>query len=304
MAVQREPSGARLLHDLIRLVLWASVLGAVGCVFYFIPTRSPWWLDWSAKVVAALCAQFIVLAFLRVVLPKPPIGAHRVDDRRAYTRWLLASAFADVAMHPLLRLPFWTFHISKVMYLKALGANLPWHVYLHDDLVIRDPSLLSIGAGAQLEPGVTIESAQHGAGRIRIAPVIIGAGCLVGSRALLLPGATLGHEAKIGPGALVGEDVKVGVSASIGERACLEKGVDLGSYAVVGTGAIVSEGVKVGDRGRIASGSVVEPNLVVGERETWTGVPAQPATATSTKGQGWGLERTDKIRRPKRVAGG
>ena len=258
----------------MRLVLWGIVLGAMGAVIILAPRRSPLWLDIGAKVVAALSAQLIVLGLLRLLLPKPPLGAHRVDDRSVYARWLLAAAYADVAMHPLLRFPFWIFHLSKVMYLKALGAQLPWHVHLHDDLIIRDPALLSIGEGAQIEPGVTIESARYGAGRIRIGPVRIGAGCLVGAQAVLLPGATLGHDARIGPAAIVGEDAKIGVSASIGQGARVERGVDLGSYASVGTGAVVLEGAKIGDRAKIAPGAVVEPHTTVPERESWSGAPA------------------------------
>ena len=59
-----------------------------------------------------------------------------------------------------------------------------------------------------------------------------------------------------------------------------ERGVVLGSYVNVGTGAILSEGVRVGDRARIAPGALVQPDTLVGERETWSGVPARPATMT------------------------
>ena len=103
----------------------------------------------------------------------------------------------------------------------------------------------------------------------------MGQGTLVGAHCILMPGATLGHEARLEPSTVVGEGARVGVGAAIGEGARLERAVDLGSYTVVGTGAILSEGARGGDRARVAPGAWIEPDTMVGERETWAGVPAR-----------------------------
>lgn len=275
MAVRREPWRVRVLQDGLRLVYLTVIVGAVvaGVV---LPGRAyPLWRDVLGRVVVGLSAQILVLALLRMVVPRPPSGSHKVGRNRDYFRWLASVSFAEVALHPLLRFPFWFLHLTRVLYLRALGAQLSVGVSLHEQIVVREPSLISLGSGSQLEPGVIIEVALHGAGRIRVGQVTIGQGVLIGAHSILMPGATIGHDARVEPGAVIGEDVKVGVGAFIGEGAHLEQGCDLGSYVAVGTGAIVGVGVKAGDRARIEAGAVVEPGTIIKERERWTGAPAR-----------------------------
>lgn len=273
MPVRRQPSQAQLIQDLFRLLFLSVIALAVLAIFAF-PSRLPPVLDRPARVMLALSAEILVLAILRELVPRPKPGSYILGGG-AYVRWLASSAFADVAMHPFVRAPFWFLHSTRILYLKALGMDISWRATLPEQVVVRDPALVSIAEGAQLEPGVVLESALHGAGRVRVAPIIIGGGCLVGAHAVLLPGATLGHDATVAPGAFLGENAHVGVGANIGECARIERGVDLGSYTTVGTGAIISEGVRVGDRARIASGAMVERNTEIGEREHWEGTPAR-----------------------------
>ncbi|MCK6544649.1 hypothetical protein L6R52_02170 [Myxococcota bacterium] len=275
MSVRRQPIQAHLAQDLFRVLFLAIIVGAVVAAVVYPPETTPLVLDRIGRVLLGFSMEVLVIAILREVVPKPPIGKHMVGPNWAYTRWLMSSAFVDVAMHPVVRFPFWLLHFTRVLYLKALGTNMSWRASFHDHVVLREPSLVSIAPGAQLEPGVVVEAALHGAGRIRIAPVTIGGGCLVGAHAILMPGATLGHDATVAPGAFVGEDVKVGVGAKIGDGARIEKDVDLGSYTTVGTGAIISAGVRVGDRAKIASGALVSPDTEIGEREVWEGAPAK-----------------------------
>jgi acetyltransferase-like isoleucine patch superfamily enzyme len=275
VAVRRQPVKGHLLQDLLRLGFFVLIAVTVVSVALYPPPSYPLWLDRTGRVLLGLASEVLLLAIIRECVPRPAAGSHMVGANKEYIRWLVSSAFADVAMNPMVRFPFWMLHSTRVLYLKALGTQISWNVGFHEDFVLREPALVEIAPGAQLEPGVVLEAALHGAGRVRIAPIIIGGGCLVGAHAILMPGATLGHDATVAPGAFLGENVHVGVGAKIGEGARIERGVDLGSYTSVGTGAIISEGVRVGDRARIGSGAVVEPNTSIGERELWEGAPAR-----------------------------
>jgi acetyltransferase-like isoleucine patch superfamily enzyme len=285
VAVRRQPLKAPFFQDLLRLAFLFVIVGAVVSVVLYPPPTQPVWLDRAGRVMLGLATEVLILAIIRELVPRPAVGSHMVGRNKEYVRWLISSAFADVAMNPLVRFPFWILHSTRVLYLKALGTQISWNVGFHEDFVLREPALVEIAPGAQIEPGVVLEAALHGAGRVRIAPIIIGGGCLVGAHAILMPGATLGHDATVAPGAFLGENVHVGVGAKIGEGARIERGVDLGSYTSVGTGAIVSEGVRVGDRARIASGALVEPHTSIGERELWEGAPARrvPAEARTAE---------------------
>lgn len=275
--MKREPLGARLLQDVLRLTFLGCLLGAMHVGASLPPAASSPLLDVVQRIVAALAGELVALTLIRGLLPRPKVGWFRTTFNAAYVRFLMSASFNQVAWHPLVRGPFWFLHSTRVLYLKALGARVAWTASFHEALVVRDPSLVRIGAGAQLEPGVTLEAALHGAGRVRVGEVMVGPGCLLGAHTLLMPGATLGHEARIEPATVLGEDARVGVGSTIGEGARLERGVDVGSYATVGTGAILGQGVRLGDRARVTSGALVEPDTVVPEREVWSGVPARPA---------------------------
>lgn len=275
MAVERESWRARVLQDVFRILVFGIITAVVLLAVVLPPPTTPRAVDIGGRLLAALAAHLFSVSLLRILIPVPRRGAHKVGRNREYAKWLVSTAFTEVAMHPTMRFPYWFLHSTRVLYLRALGARVSWGASLHAGALIREPALFSIGTGSQLEPGVTVEAALHGAGRVRVAPVTIGEGCLVGAHAILLPGSTVGHDARIEPGAIVGEDVRVGVAAAVGQGARLERDVDLGSYTAVGAGATISEGVKVGDRGRIAAGAVVQRETQIGERERWEGAPAK-----------------------------
>lgn len=273
--MKREPASVRVLQDVLRIVFAGAIAGAVVAAVVLPPRIEPAWLDALGRVLAGLAAELFTLLLLRALVRRPKPGWFKIDLNRDYLRWLLSTTLAEVAWLPPFRAPFWLLHATRMLYLKALGADLAWSASFHGALIWRDPSIVHIGPGAQLEAGVVLEAGLHGAGRVRVGEISVGPGCLVGAHVLVLPGASLGDDARVEPATVIGEDVRVGVGCTIGEGVRLERGVDLGSYASVGTGAILSEGVRVGDRARIAPGALVQPDTQIGEREVWAGVPAR-----------------------------
>ena len=71
-------------------------------------------------------------------------------------------------------------------------------------------SLISIGAGATLEPDVDLHGWWIDGQELVVGELTIGAGARVGTRALLMPGASIGAGAEVEPGALVGGPVPDG----------------------------------------------------------------------------------------------
>jgi len=174
------------------------------------------------------------------------------------------------------RWPFSFLDTTRFLYLRAQRARVAVDASIHASVRIAEPCLLSVESGAQLEPGVIIENALHATGRVRIDAVFIGAGCLIGAHAMLMPGVSLGHEARVSPGSYLGPDVSIGVGAKIGERAILAAAVDVGSHARIGAGAVIGEGVVIGEHARVAAGAVIPPKSQIREGEVWQGVPARP----------------------------
>jgi acetyltransferase-like isoleucine patch superfamily enzyme len=277
MVIRREPERARYLQDLLRAIFLVVIVAAVVGAIVRLPNVEPRWMDILGRTIAALTTELLTIVVVRLLIPKPRAGNHLIGGNWDYGRWLSSAALSEIALHPVIRAPFWIFHFTRFLYLRALGADVSWRVSFPVDLVVRDPSLLSIAAGAQIEPGVVIENAVHATGRVRVDRVTIGGGCLVGAHTILMPGASLGHDARVSPGAYLGPDARVGVGAKIGERAVLAAGVEIGTHAVIEPGVVLSEGVRIADNARITAGTVVPPNTAVGEREIWAvGTPAGP----------------------------
>ena len=273
--MRRQPSFVPWTQDVLRGLIWVILASPVVLLQARLGSVEPWWLDLALRAATGYLTVFLVIASLRYGLPAPRAGSFRLAAEPEYLAYLVSSTFAEVAMHPLVRGPFWFLHATRVAYLKILGADVAWTASFPSSIEVRNPALLTLGPGCQLESGVVIETALHGAGRVRVDQVVVGEGCLVGAHVLLMPGCTLGHRARIEPATVVGEGARVGVGATIQEGARLERRVDLGSYASVGTGAILSEGVRVGDRARVQPGAWVQADTAVPERETWAGVPAR-----------------------------
>lgn len=276
MAIRREPASARLIQDLARAIVVVLVGAAMVAAVRFLPPITPSWLDTVGRIVGALFAQLLTVALLRGLLPRPKTGAHIVGRNRAYASWIFSQALVDIALNDVVRTPFWFFHSSRYLYLRALGASLSWTAGFSRDLYVRDPSLLKVAKGALIEPGVRIETGVQATGRIRVEAVNIGAGALIGENAVLMPGCSLGHDARVGPGAYVGENVQIGVSAKVGPRAVLARRIDVGSYVTIGPGAVISDSVRIADHAKVLEGAVIPPHTRIREREVWGGVPARP----------------------------
>jgi maltose O-acetyltransferase len=124
----------------------------------------------------------------------------------AERRALLKERFAAVGEGADIRPPFhcdYGFNIT-------LGAG----AFLNFNCVILDVVAVSIGAKAQIGPGVQILTADHprdpavrASGLESGRPIAIGANVWIGGGALILPGVTIGDDAIVGAGAVVTRDV-------------------------------------------------------------------------------------------------
>lgn len=271
--IRRQPLSVSVLQDALGLLFLSIILFFdLGAALKLPSVQSPS-LDVGRRIALAMMVHVIIIACLRVLVPRPQPGSHLVKFNGPYLRWMISSSFARVAMNPVFRAPYWFLSSTRFLYLRALGAQLGLGVAVPSSVLVRDPCLMEIGRGAQIEPGVIFESAVHSAGRVHVETIRVGGGTLIGAHVVLMPGASVGHDARIGPGAYIGTHVRVGVSSAIGPCAVLSEDVDIGSEVVIGAGAVLSEGVVAEDRARVLPGAVVAQGTRIGEREVWGAGP-------------------------------
>jgi maltose O-acetyltransferase len=129
----------------------------------------------------------------------------------AERRALLAEALGSVGADAVIRPPF---HCDY-----GYNIHLGDDAFLNFGCVILDVTTVTIGALAQIGPGVQLLTADHprdpAARREGVEfgrPIAIGANVWIGGGALVLPGVTIGDDAVVGAGAVVTRDVPAGAT--------------------------------------------------------------------------------------------
>jgi carbonic anhydrase/acetyltransferase-like protein (isoleucine patch superfamily) len=118
------------------------------------------------------------------------------------------------------------------------------------------PHLIRIGEGAVIGYEATILTHEFLPGELRRGPVEIGAGALIGARAILLPGVSVGEGARVGAGAVVSRDVAAGTEVfgvPAVPRATYQRLPYAGMVPQVAADAYVAPGVVLVGRVRVAS---------------------------------------------------
>jgi maltose O-acetyltransferase len=135
-----------------------------------------------------------------------------LDKPAAERRKLLAERFAMVGEGAEIRPPFYCDYGINI----SLGAG----AFLNFNCVVLDVVPVTIGAKAQIGPGVQILTADHprdpsqrDAGLEFGRPISIGRNVWIGGGAIILPGVTIGDDAIVGAGSIVTRDVPPGRTA-------------------------------------------------------------------------------------------
>ena len=162
----------------------------------------------------------------------------------------------------------------------AFGAN----VVVYDDTVIGDGCFIQDGAVLGKVPSLSPSST---AKRGELAPLVLGAGCVISTGAVVYRGTTLG------PGCILGD------YAGVRERC------DLGERVVVGRGSVVENDTTIGDLTKIQTNAYITAYMTIEDR-----VFIAPCVQTTNDNFMGRTEKRHKlikgatIRRGARVGGG
>jgi len=123
----------------------------------------------------------------------------------------------------------------------TFGAN----VVVFDDTVIGDGCFVQDGAVLGKVPSLAPTST---AKRGELAPLVLGAGCVISTGAIVYRGTTLG------PGCIIGDHAGVRERCALGER------------VVVGRGSVVENDTTIGDLTRIQTGVYITAYMTIEDR--------------------------------------
>ncbi|MBG6226125.1 non-ribosomal peptide synthetase-like protein [Arthrobacter sp. CAN_A2] len=166
-------------------------------------TLSWWWvaLSWLVFVSPFGRMGLSVLA-ARLLLGGVEPGVYPRSGRVHLRLWLAEQISDSVGAVSLASAPW------VQLYARALGARIGPDVDLHS--VPPVTGLLTLGAGASVEPEVDLSGWWIDGDRIHIGGITVGAGAVVGARSTLMPGARIGSGAEVAPGSAVQGAVRPG----------------------------------------------------------------------------------------------
>ncbi|CAM6097433.1 unnamed protein product [Calypogeia fissa] len=170
---------SELRNNLPNIILLSTLLVPLGWILYIAATG------------------FVISTFgARVLLPmnhKSQLSAIPLWSL-SYVRWWTLYRLQDFASTSLAGYLRGTVFLSY--WYQSLGAEIDEGVVL-DTVDITDPALLSVGNGAVIGEGATIQSHEVNSGLVTLQCVRIGRGCVVGPHAVVQRGSILGPGSRI-----------------------------------------------------------------------------------------------------------
>ncbi|MFG2088991.1 Pls/PosA family non-ribosomal peptide synthetase [Spirillospora sp. NPDC048824] len=217
-AVRPVPVRASAVQALLMIPLltlgamrWAVGLAALGnlaaryapAAFPWVPGVS-WWavLAGATLFVAPPGRMALAAAGARLLLRGLRPGAHPRGGAVHLRLWTAEQLAARLGAAELSAAPWFAF------YARALGARIGADVDLHSPPPVT--GMLWLGRGAAIEPEADLSGHWLDGDVLHVGEIRVGAGAVVGARAVLFPGARVGKKAHVAAGAAVTGRVPAG----------------------------------------------------------------------------------------------
>lgn len=149
------------------------------------------------------------------------------------------------------------------------GAVIGDGVEIHPHTVIEDG--VEIGAGTEVLPGAYLGRRPRAVGAIARKPVYenelhVGAGCSIGTNAVLYRGSTIGDDTLVGDTAMIREKVRVGRGCVVGRSVAVDVDVEIGDDSVILFATSVVGKARIGSGVFIATGVVMTNDNTLGAK--------------------------------------
>jgi acetyltransferase-like isoleucine patch superfamily enzyme len=244
-----------VLYDIL-FVLAATLLygGAVTAgvrAFVALSSHIPWPLAIVPSLAFALLALIAEVFLATSLCPPLRPGRYRMMKSVTFYSWIFRSMFRRLLFDCGLRWLLFSSNVLRFLAFRALGAKVDFTVSMSPDVVVTDPALLTIKAGAMIGSRSYIAGHFVENGRLILAPVEIGEGCLLALDVLCGPGVVLGRKVTVkafvtlAPNVHVGDDVDIGPAAQIDVGARIGNNVRIASRTYVPPRQVVEDGAKI-----------------------------------------------------------
>jgi acetyltransferase-like isoleucine patch superfamily enzyme len=265
----------------LMLLTVGTPLGLVGWAVTAL--NLPVWLTMALLPVWAVGFLILfagTLGAVRLALPKLEPGNYPFPGHRQSMAWLFHFGLQRLMNQRLWSTLILSFASLRWLMLRALGGRVAFGIQTSNDVLITDPSLLTVGPGSMLAAGTFVAGHLVENGRLTLAPVVLGAGVQLMGQVVVAPGVAIGDDTVVGPGTKILSGVRIGTDVYFGIGCQVYNGVTIGDNAVIGHQALIEADVTIGAGAVIQAGARLPKGTVVGEGEPYpprkTANPAVP----------------------------
>jgi acetyltransferase-like isoleucine patch superfamily enzyme len=263
-----------LAFDAAFLVLMLLTVGIpLAVVGWGVSTlHLPVWLVMALMPVWA--AGFLMLfagalGAVRLTLPRLEPGNYPFPGHRQSMAWLFHFALQRLMNQRLWSTLILSFASLRWLLLRALGGKVAYGIQTSNDVLITDPSLLTVGEGSMLAAGTFVAGHLVENGRLSLAATVLGTGVQLMGQVTLAPGVEIGNDTVVGPGTKMLGGVRVGSDVYFGIGCLVYNGVTIGDNVVIGHQVLIEADVTIGEGAVIQAGARLPKGTVVGEGEPY-----------------------------------
>jgi acetyltransferase-like isoleucine patch superfamily enzyme len=221
------------------------------------------WLTVPGTALVFLTLLLACVALVRLCLPRLEPGLYPFPGHRMSKAWALSFALQRLAyLPPWKPLAFGTW-VFRYLFLRALGARVPYGLTTATDAQLLDCPMLEIEDGVMLAAGTILSGHIVEKEHLLLGKVRLRQGVQAHEGVKVGPNVTIGEHVVLGPESRLAPDVEVGEYAHLGAGCWLSGGSRVGANAVLGNGVILEANVKVGEGAVVQSYSRVPKGTVV-----------------------------------------
>lgn len=254
-----------LLFDLLFLLFGSLSYGTAFAAALLMAQRL--WTDSLPLNCFIIFFAFIVFIYTFILSlgtlkfifqPKLIVGDFPIGMNKDYFAWALNSIFCGLYMtSPMAHVGHILFSANWLFY-RLMGMNVQFNSLIGLNTTIRQPELITVGAGSILGLGSIMSCHFTSDGKVHTQkPIKIGTKSVIGGYSALAPGVTIGDNSVIGAESRVFPDVVIG------------NNVRIGAFCYIDHAVTIPDNVKIKSYTRIRKEDKINSG------EIWEGNPAQ-----------------------------
>lgn len=269
---------AHILFDILTLFFFVSSIAfpsSLLALFFPYLSAFPFFVSLSLMIFIFLLSLIAYFALLSRLIPKPKAGKYPFPFHKESVLWGLHFSLQRVAMLPPWRNVFMSFNTLKFLFLKSLGAKIPFQIWTSSNIELAEIYMISLGKNALLGSRAEINCHFIRDNHLILAPTCIEEDAQILIDTVLGPACRIGKKSVLGPCSKMIYKVQIGESTHIGNRCFFETHIQIGDNVKIGDFVTVESAVTIESGVSIPSGTWIRKGSKINKDTKFAKTPWQ-----------------------------